>query len=179
MTTVRRNREPRQVVRLGVAVASATMVLAIAGCTPEVDGITGLTRDSGGALQGVWQSCTGELAGAILIRDSNTGRSEHIGRWEVSNPEKQATWPVQSPSAPRGWDVWRPAPSGLDSGHVYTLFAWRKESVTNALPIDFKVEDLDGLTEGKVLINDPSDQSGSDRVTTVTMEEFEKAACGG
>jgi hypothetical protein len=171
-------RRLRRSARVGSGVAGAiAVVLAMSSCSPEIKGITGLMRTDHG-LAGTWIACPGDdLRGALLIRDSNTDHSQHIGRWEASAPQNRAAWLLQDTTAANGWDVWKPAPSRFDPGHVYTLFAWSEENVTNAAAVDFEASDVEGLAVDEVLINDPTSESVAP--ITVSKDEFVKRACHG
>lgn len=154
------------------------VVITIAACSPEVDGITGLTRDGQGRLVGLAQACQGTLVGASLIQDANTQRSEHVGAWVTEAPSAQMSWALQQPFSPNGWRTWRPGPQDLAPDHVYTLFAWREENVTNAAPLDFTAEDLATVGEGRVLISEPDAAGETHRPAVVSRDEFSRRACG-
>jgi hypothetical protein len=162
---------------VGRLTAVGACVLALSACSPEVDGVTGLTRDSRGGLVGVSQACRGELLGATLIEDANTDTSRHIGNWRAGAPVTKLAWSLQQPSPPYGWSVWNPASEQLSPQHVYTLVAWRELNVTNAAPLDFTTADLSALKAGQVLVSAPDAAGGRPKTTLVSTEEFARRAC--
>lgn len=162
---------------VGKLAAAGALAFALSACSPEVDGITGLTRNGDGQLVGLGQACTGKLLGATLIQDANTGASKHVGSWRADAQAAQLTWGLQQVSPPFGWPIWQPAPEELSPGHIYTLLAWRELNVTNVAPVDFTVADLDALKAGQVLVNEPDAADETHRATVVTVEDFVRRAC--
>ena len=141
---------------------------SLSACTPEIDGITGMTRDGRGRLVGIGLACSGELQGATLVRDANTEESKVLGRWVADSEEARFEWAMQEPAAPDGWEQWKAAPMKLVSGHRYTLVAWGEEHARNAESVNFTVDDLATIESGLIFTPDNS---------LVTEDDFRQRAC--
>ncbi len=160
------------------AVAVASAVLVLSGCSPEIVGITGVTRDGAGGLVGVWQACDGEeLVGATLFQDVDSSKSVDLGEWVSRSPSESQLWGMSLGTAPDGWSKWQPVPAKLAPGHDYTLVAWRELNVANASGVDFRAEDLDGLKAGQILVRSYDGPGGEPRLARVTQDEFKRMAC--
>lgn len=160
------------------AAALASAVLVLSGCSPEIVGVTGVTRDEAGGLVGVWQGCDGEeLVGATLFRDVDSAKSVHLGEWISRSPSESRSWQMSLKAAPEGWRDWQPSPASLEVGHDYMLVAWRELNVANASGVDFRAEDLDGLQAGKILVRSYDGPGGEPRLARVTAAEFKQMAC--
>lgn len=163
---------PRRGTLLKACVAAAATAILLSGCTPNIDGITGITRDEQGQLIGLWQGCKEKQTAAALTQDAFTAGAVHVGQWVPRSPSLQNSFSLQPAPVPKGWSTWQPGPQTFAPGHVYSLGAWVKLNETNSVSVEFTSEDLATLVPGQVLVDS---REANDRL--LTRDEFDKAGC--
>jgi len=163
---------PRLWTSLRVCVALVAAAMMLSGCTPNIDGITGITRDDRGQLIGLWQGCKERQTAAALTQDAFTAGAVHVGQWVPRSPSLANSFSLQPAPAPKGWSTWQPGPLTFAPGHVYSLGAWVELNETNAMAVEFTAEDLATLVPGRVLVDS---REAEERL--LTRDQFDNAGC--
>ena len=163
---------PRLWTSLRVCVALVAAAMMLSGCTPNIDGITGITRDDRGQLIGLWQGCKERQTAAALTQDAFTAGAVHVGQWVPLSPSLANSFSLQPAPAPKGWSTWQPGPLTFAPGHVYSLGAWVELNETNAMAVEFTAEDLATLVPGRVLVDS---REAEERL--LTRDQFDNAGC--
>jgi len=149
-----------------LALGSACALLA--GCTPAIRGLVGITLSDEGTPVAILAPCEGSVEGVVLFEIEDGGWGDRVGRWRFD----EGTAPDQFDfleTVPPIWDTTRFEVSAW-AAHP----GWPRPETKNLEGTPFQGADLAQLGEGEVLYADPDDY-GSSIVGNRT--EFEAVAC--
>ncbi|WP_140739747.1 hypothetical protein [Pedococcus bigeumensis] len=173
--------------RLGLPlgrVASGCLCLAllgaVTGCSPILDGRTGITRDVAGNLVGLAKACEGEYDGAGIYQDDdpNAQTMVHVAEWSRQNPSAALlTWTLEDEGAD-AWTTSEPlTASALTSGHTYVLDAFGDLQKWSADELRFTVEDLTAITADTVLVTKTDPKTGASGQAIIPRDQFPASVC--
>ncbi len=158
---------------IGVVALVSTALLLTSGCTVEVGGSVGLTKDAQGRLLAVVVVCHGYIDGLTMYRDDTENSDAHSndrGRWMNESPIKRdTTLDLVGPGL--GWKTVVPL-AVLTPGQEVRIYGWTNKSRWSADGPAFQVSDLARLDSEHILsaLSDPNE--------LVPRAEFRALACG-
>ncbi|MFI7341887.1 hypothetical protein ACIBUY_28590 [Streptomyces sp. NPDC050085] len=99
----------------------------------------------------------------------------HLARWTAGHRLSPGlvTWPLSTTAV--GWTADKPVPA-LRPHTRYGLGGGTKDNSWSSSNVTFTLADTERLTPGQVAYDKVTD-SGEESLTTVSVTEFEKAAC--
>lgn len=147
--------------------AAATLLAAtlLAACSVESTGVTGVGLDESGGLVGYIQMCSDRIDGTTFYETDD----DILGRWDAPGPVTDfATWSLDEPGDWTATQTYTQPTRGKE----YSLFGGTSDDSTSSEHVTFRLNDLDGMSPGEVLLGDSS--VGFKRVSE---EEFRRHAC--
>lgn len=158
---------------LGLSLGVVTPLLA--GCSPTLDGIAGITVDETRNPVGVVASCNTPLSGANLYRLGSTTTGPYTDRlliagWLITadTTSSTVTWPMTG-EATTSATIDEPLLEWPATGELIFGGWGDNHNVSTTTDVTFTARDLDRIRPGSVLTGTPNH--------LVTLGEFHDLAC--
>lgn len=157
------------------------LLCVLCGCSPIIDGRTGLTRDANGQLIALAQACHGKFDRAELFQEddpNSTSNPTPLARWErKAATSEELAWRLDE-REPKDWTTTQPlTTSTLERGHTYVLDAWGETQKWSANELRFTLADLDVLSADKVLIAHTEPKTGETAPQMIPRRDFDSSSC--
>jgi hypothetical protein len=151
--------------RFSVVLIATLVAISLTGCSPTVNGLTGVSISSDGHPIIVVQICEGYIDTAEIFADLPSGKSPTLRQWNLGQKERgYFTAPFAEDSK---------TPSWLVDGPTFNIITGAADSSGSTRPIAFTKRDMLGLDTESVLIPNVEDS----KLRVVSLATFKMTAC--